>query len=650
MLKIISLIFFSLFLFADVKVYAPSFKEINNTVYAKSPYIIYKDFFIQADKGIIKNKTAYFEGNVVIFYKDEVLKVDKVKVISKDNIKLDNSFIYDRKDKFWFINKKAKIEKNVIYFRNSIFSSCCVKNPDWFLYIKRGAYNTKSKTLRIYNLVLYLHKVPIFYFPVYVSSFNKKRRSGLLRPYVGFSTKEGILYSQPVYFVTSLRSDLEFDPTIRTKRGKGIYATFRFVDSPYSFGSIKAGEFTDFDSYYKKNNLANQKHFGYEIEYNRDKILGGDKLYAKIKYANDIDYFYLDPYNYTFNTSYLSDKMITSTINYINYDDKKLFGIYNRYYIDTSLLSNKDTIQTVPQLNFHIFENSHKNILTSVDYNFYNYFNAYDKYFVNTLNIPVSYIHSFNNYVNLKVSENLNGFYGNYYNSSIPPSYDFKGYTQFKLFTSLTKYDDYLHIISPSIIYTQKNFSKTENRGILNEESLNTNLALNIFEILEYKDLYLTHNLHQLFLSSNSELENQINLQYKDFGIIENNKFDWNLKRTVYNSFSFGESNNDYSFSISHIYQYDLKSKSITLRGSKIFNKYRNLYFQYNYDLVNKYAKFIKLGIQLNKKCFKYNISLSKETVPVLKESGISYNKNYMLSLNINFYPIGGINQNFLFK
>jgi len=56
-LKIISffLLFFS-FLFAEIKIYANEANEVNNTIYLKKPLIIYKNFFVQANKGIIKIK------------------------------------------------------------------------------------------------------------------------------------------------------------------------------------------------------------------------------------------------------------------------------------------------------------------------------------------------------------------------------------------------------------------------------------------------------------------------------------------------------------------------------------------------------------------------------------------------------------------
>jgi LPS-assembly protein len=43
--------------------------------------------------------------------------------------------------------------------------------------------------------------------------------------------------------------DLEINPSIRTERGVGLYGTFRFVDSPWSHGTIRMGFFGDQDSF-----------------------------------------------------------------------------------------------------------------------------------------------------------------------------------------------------------------------------------------------------------------------------------------------------------------------------------------------------------------------------------------------------------------
>jgi len=657
----ISFLFFFLLIFLNadiVKIFAPKLYESENKIFLTKPFLIYKDFYIQSDKAvIINNKKAIFEGNVIIFFNNQVLKTDKVKVISKDNITINNSFLYDSKVDIWFKNRFAKIKnQNIIKFKDTIFSSCCVKKPDWFLYIKNGSYNKKTKYIKFYNLVLYIHKIPVFYFPFYFNSLDKTRRSGFLRPYIGFSAKEGFLYSQPIYFVLSQRGDFEITPTIRIKRGRGIYSTFRFVDSPYSLGVLKIGEFIDKDKYYKNYNLAHKKHYGYQFEYKRDKILNSDKLYILIKFANDVDYFYLNPYNYTFNTSYLTDKIITSKINYIKFFNNSVLGIYNRYYIDTSLLSNKDTIQTIPQINYHIFEKKYSFLLSSFDYNYYNYFNKnHKKYYINTFNLPLSVNFSmFNKYLNLKISEIINSELGNYYNSKYQSSYYVNTYTQLKLYTSLTYNGNFLHIINPSISYNIKNFSKQKiTSDIINKVSLKNNISLDLFEIFEKNSMSVEHTFHQLlYINSNKQeaMENIFNLKYGIFSLNENNKFDWSLKRSVYNAITFRITRNNDLISLTHVYQYLPVSKSVDLRLEKGASSYKKFYFEYNYDMIQKYAKFILLGVKLNKKCWQYDISIKKNINPILKEDGASFLTDYIFSLNVNFYPIGGIKQAILFK
>ena len=658
MLKIISsLLLLVVFSFADLKIFAKSAKEVKNIIYLDKPYLIYNDkFFIQSNKAVIKNKhNILFEGNVTLFYKNSVIKSNKVEVITKNNIKINYTFYYDKQLDVWIRSKISKYKNNVLYFNNLIFSSCCVKNPDWYLFAKKGSYNKNTKYLKLYNLILYVHKTPVFYLPFYFNSLNKKRRSGFLRPYVGFSAQEGFLYSQPIYFVTSLRSDLELTPTIRTKRGKGIYLTFRFVDSPYSFGEFKSGIFYDSNKYFTQNNLAHKKHFGYEFNYKRDKIFNNDKLYIDLKYANDVDYFYLNPKNYTFNQDYLTDKIITSKINYIKNFNNSILGIYNRYFIDTSLLNNKNTLQVLPQINYHIFEKKHKLLLTSFDYNLYNYYSeGGNRYFVSNFILPVGINLKLNDYMNFKISEILKGEYGNYYNSSIPPNYFFSTYSQFKLYSSFTKTGDFLHIISPEIIFNLKNYNKSKiNSNIINANNMQNSLEFDIFQIFQKNDFYIDHSFHQFYnIDANKaeNMENIINMNYKNFSLSDNNKFDWDRKRTVYNSAVFVYSFFKNKLYLTHVYQYEPKLKSIDIKFEKGINSYKKLYFEYNYDMINRYPKFWMFGINLNKKCWQYDFGFKKLLTPVLKENGVSYNEDYIISFNINFYPIGGIKQSILFK
>jgi LPS-assembly protein len=376
LLRVISFLLIPFFLFA-LKIYSKKIVKENGKYFLENPLIIYDNSsFIQAKKGVIEqNHIIKLEGDVTIFYKSQdILFADSLIAYSKEKISLKNIFFYDKNIKGWVKSIKAFSDDGIIYFENPYFSTCCSDKPDWFIKASSGSYNRKEKVLKLKNIILFIHNVPVFYFPYLHSNFNKTRRSGFLRPYIGFSNKEGILYSQPIYFVTSINTDLEITPTIRNKRGKGVYSIFRFVDSPYSSGQIKLGFFKDKKSFYKKNELAHQKHYGYSLYYLRDKVFNNDKLYLDLKYANDVDYFYLDAYNYRFDSSYLTDKIITSNLNYINLYKNNFYGIYFKYFIDTSLLNNDTTWQIFPQLNYHKFLEKRGIFLNSIDFNVYNYY------------------------------------------------------------------------------------------------------------------------------------------------------------------------------------------------------------------------------------------------------------------------------------
>jgi LPS-assembly protein len=92
-----------------------------------------------------------------------------------------------------------------------------------------------------------------------------------------------------------------------------------------------------------------------------------------IKNASDTDYFYLDPANKS-NTGYLTDKIVTSTINYYSIYKDNYFGLYGKYFKDTTKDDNSDTMQLLPQLQYHKFStNPFDKFLYSIDVNSYNY-------------------------------------------------------------------------------------------------------------------------------------------------------------------------------------------------------------------------------------------------------------------------------------
>jgi len=657
LLKVVSFLLIPFFLFA-FKIYGTKIEKKGDSYYIQNPLILYKDnTFIQAQKGIIeKNHIIKLFNKVNVFYQNEnILLGNSLTAYSKNKITIKNIFFYNKQMHAWVKSLKALSKNNSIYFNNLYFSTCCIEKPDWFMKASSGKFNRQDKILQLHNLVLILHNVPIFYLPYLKINFNKQRRSGLLRPYVGYSNNEGLLYSQPIYFATSINTDLEIAPTFRSLRGKGVYSTFRFVDSPNSKGNIKVGEFIDKDSFYKNNNLAHNKHYGYSFYYTRDKIFSNDKLYMNLKYANDVDFFYLNPYNYKFDTSYLVDKIVTSNINYINVN-KNFYGIYFKYFIDTSLLNNDSTWQILPQINYHKFLDKKENVLYSFDFNAYNYYRKTGSNFAfSDIYIPISYYKSFSNdFVKFKVSENLYAGYGKYYQQSSNISKYLYLTTQFKIYTSLAKsYKTFDHIISPSLSLNIKNYSQKDvSSDLINVTDMQNSLFFNLYEMSVNNDLNITHILNQTYYLDNrtfSDLENKFVLSYLNYTINEDNRYSVKEKEVNYNNVKFSYNNKKIDYFISHIYQKD-NLKSVVLGSGYKPNIYKKYYFEYSFDLINKYIKYWLIGVKMQKKCYKYNFSFKQNRIPVLENSGINYRKDNIVSLSLQFYPIGGINQSFVFK
>lgn len=642
-----------------MKIFATKAVDSNNTIKLKNPIIIYNNSIIQAQNGLITDKRKIIlTGKVYVSYQNRSsILANSLIAYSSRNITMNDIFFYDKSMDGWIVAKHSVSKNENIFFKKIYFSTCCVEKPDWFMKATRAKYNRKNKSLKLYNLVLVINKVPVLYLPYFYVNFDKTRRSGLLRPYIGYSQNEGILYSQPIYFVTSVNTDLEVTPTIRTLRGKGVYAIFRFVDSSHSKGSIKAGIFRDDTDYYIANNLAYQKHYGYNIKYERNGVFGNrDALYMDLKYANDVDYFYLDAYNYKFNDTYLSDKLITSELNYIVTNEDYLLGSYFKYFIDTTKLSNDTTWQILPQLNFHKFLSKNFGLLNLLDVNVYNYYRKVGSNFVLAdLLFPVSYnISLFDDYLKFKITETLSSGYGFYYQTSSLKSKYTNLSTQFKLYTSLTKVSgDYIHILSPSLLVNIKNYSKsTIYTDLMNVPDLQNYVSFNLFQIIENDFFSLTHTLNDTYyldLKKYSDLENIFNLKIGNYTFDENNRYSIENRDVTYNNFKISYNNNPFYGFISHVYQKNI-SKSITLGASYNTSKYKKVYTEYSYDLNNKYRKYWLLGVKLNKKCWDYDLSFKQSRIPILEENGISYRQDNIITINVELKPIGGLNQTFVFK
>ncbi|HIE34885.1 MAG TPA: LPS-assembly protein LptD, partial [Campylobacterales bacterium] len=303
-------------------IYANKIETKDEKIFAKGDVVlIYDGYYIEASRVIYDSKNQIVElfGDIKILKNSSYTLLSEYSIFDIPNKRLyAKPFFYlNHRDNLWISCSKASKKDKKFTLEKSLVSSCNPVDPDWRFEFSRGDFDEDKNWINLYNVRLYAKNTPMLYTPYLGFSTQKERKSGLLIPNFGISDLEGFVYLQPFYLAIDPKWDLEVIPQIRTKRGKGVYANFRFVDSPYSYGYVKSGYFKEKSSYLLEENLKNSDHYGLEIFYKRDYLFANssdkkDGLYIDIKYLNDIDYLNLQEPTYSKNYK----NLITSRLNY----------------------------------------------------------------------------------------------------------------------------------------------------------------------------------------------------------------------------------------------------------------------------------------------------------------------------------------------
>ena len=382
---------------------AKDLNTVENITTANGEVVVFSPtYYLSADKIKYYKDSETFElfGNVLIIKDNNIqTQSDYAYVDLKNDIFNQNPlFLHDDESNIWVNSKTSTKEKTLIDLDTSIISSCDCIDPVWSIKASSANLDTEDKWLNAYNTRLYIKDIPVFYSPYIGFPTDKTRRTGLLLPTLGYSSSEGLYYSQPIFYAPADNYDLEFIPQIRTQRGEGLYTYYRYADSPDSILNIKTGIFHENSDYKEEKLLDSEKHYGINLDYSRRNIISNTKtddgLYASLKYLNDIEYVTLETDDYEATT----EKKVESKINYFYNTNDYYAGTYARYYIDTSKESNRTTLQELPQLHLHGYN---KEIFTdrliyNIDSKFMNYTrpegltaNVYE------VSLPISYSKNF---------------------------------------------------------------------------------------------------------------------------------------------------------------------------------------------------------------------------------------------------------------
>ncbi|MGE4419957.1 MAG: LPS-assembly protein LptD [Sulfurimonas sp.] len=666
-----------------VEVYATSMDTKENIITADGEVVvIYQDYYLRAKKAVYDRNNAELElfGNIRA-NKGESVKFlgeyAKLNIANKERT-FKPFYMQEQTADVWISGEGSYANDTQVDVETGVTSGCDPNNPIWKMEFTSSDYNTDTMWLNLYNARIYIYDIPVFYTPYFGYSLDTKRRSGLLPPMVGLSSKEGLYYEQALYIAEQNWWDLEVKPQVRTNRGYGLYTTLRFIDSKVSKGTFSAGYFKEKEKYFLENELANKKHYGFDFLYENSDVInewfgtsfeGQSALYADIVNMNDVDYINLSTNDTTKNAT---ATQLLSRVNLFYNTDEDYFGAYFKHYKNLTLDSNKETLQNLPALHYHSYLDTllDDHFLYSLDIKSNNYYREVGKSAVQTdINIPLAFQKSFfDETLNLSYEASLyaqhTGFKGeektpstNNYESGIYA----RNYHNLSFSTQLTRaYEEVTHVVDFGAKYQVAGL-EYEN-GYYDEQkdycSVKANQSqpicefYNIMEIEENLQLYFSHYLYDISgnqilyhrLAQNisykdigggaGELENELDYQITDSINFYNNMFynyDENAFSKNFNKVSYNTEN--LNVGLSHMYKdsflvptatYTPITSYMTSSIGYKYDKHYSYHFRLDYDLERSEKKSFEAGFLYKKRCWDFGLTYVENNRPILNQNGLS--------------------------
>ncbi len=683
-------------LFSKLQILAKTIETKKNIIIASGDVLIHSpSYYITAQK-VIYNKE---KNTLELFDNVNIIKDSKITTFtnyafldfSKEIDLFKPILVLDNTNNIWINSIKADKQSNNTTFKDATLSSCDCYNPAWSLSFTSGDYNTSNQWINTYNTTLFINEVPVFYVPYFGFPTDTTRRTGLLKPTIGWSKDEGLLYAQPMYYAPSLDTDFEYIPQVRLQRGKGHHIKARFKDSDVSLLKLQTGIFKEDNVYFEESDLLNNKHYGWDLSYKRDKLFSKtdehqDGLLLSLHNLNDIDYINTQIDNKNDDT----DKLVESNLKYF-YNSNELYGdIDLKYYKDTSKINNDDTMHELPKINLHKYSTSIllDNLFYSSDLQYSNKKRTIGLNAQSTqLFVPLTYSHKLlDDYLNIAYSEKLSILNINYHKNSnnYQDGKFFENKHIISLSTYLLKpYTNYIHAISfdttvtiPNTIEasgdlysinnnddelsvfpiqrTQKNIDFTFNQSFFNKSNLSKLLTHSISQPIVYKDnssSRLSNLENELILYYKyGEISNQLLFNHQENMIISSSStisfLADNFTSNIYYSYSKDSTQLD-STTQSYSYNELPNAEAFTFDLSYKVYKYYTIMYKEEYDLVTEVSKKKEYTLNIDKKCWAMNFKVADNLVAAATTSNNAIRQN-IFYINFTLKPILSINQEYI--
>ena len=149
--------------------------------------------------------------------------------------------------------------QNTKRLKSARYTTCEAGNNDWYMKAKDLEINDFTESGVARNAYIEFKGMPILYTPWVSFSFNNQRKSGLLAPTYGTTSKSGFELSVPFYWNIAPNMDATLGLRALSKRGVQLQGEFRYLED--TFSGIDNLEYLPSDSLSGENRFyVNLKH------------------------------------------------------------------------------------------------------------------------------------------------------------------------------------------------------------------------------------------------------------------------------------------------------------------------------------------------------------------------------------------------------
>ena len=221
------------------------------------------------------------------------------------------------------------------------YTTCTSVDNSWELSAKKILINNQSGEGEARNLVLRFKDIPIIYLPYLSFPTTDQRKTGLLPPNLGLSSKRGLEISLPYYWNLSPNIDLTTTPTLMAKRGVQLSTELRFLTAIQ--GGITQIDYLPNDDKYKKDRTYISHRQTINLPSNWRMKLNGE-------YASDNSYFE----DLTGTMSSTSRTHLLREIQLEHFSENWIMEIGMDHYqmIDDSIIDEEKPYRRLPYFNF----------------------------------------------------------------------------------------------------------------------------------------------------------------------------------------------------------------------------------------------------------------------------------------------------------